>query len=101
MILVIKLSGKVLEDTEKRLEICRQIGELSRDGYQMVIVHGGGKQLTRLSERLGIPTRPASGAASHRWGNAGAGRYGFFSHQSNSGSSTIGVGCDRRGYIRF
>ena len=56
MILVIKLSGKVLEDTEKRLEICRQIGELSRDGYQMVIVHGGGKQLTRLSERLGIPT---------------------------------------------
>ncbi len=56
MILVIKLSGKVLEDNENRLEICRQIGKLSRDGYRMVVVHGGGKQLTRLSERLGVPT---------------------------------------------
>ena len=56
MILVVKLSGKVLEDEKTRLEICTQLGKLSRDGYKIAIIHGGGKQLTRLSQRLEITT---------------------------------------------
>ena len=56
MILVVKLSGKVLEDEKNRLEICRQLGKLSQDGHQIAIIHGGGNQLTHLSQRLGIPT---------------------------------------------
>ena len=54
MILVVKLSGKVLEE-EARLHLCRQIGELNRRGHRIVVVHGGGKQLTEVSARLGIP----------------------------------------------
>lgn len=55
MILVIKLSGKVLEEREWRRDWCRQIGALAASGERLVIVHGGGKQLTELSTRLGIP----------------------------------------------
>lgn len=55
MILVIKLSGKVLEETAHRQALCRQVGRLSQDGHHLLIVHGGGKQLNELSARLGIP----------------------------------------------
>ncbi|MDA2930135.1 acetylglutamate kinase [Acidobacteria bacterium AH-259-O06] len=55
MILIIKLSGKVLEETQLRLSLCGQIAQLAQEGHRLLIVHGGGKQLTALSERLGIP----------------------------------------------
>jgi len=55
MKLVIKLSGKVLEEPTLRLEMARQIGVLWTAGHQLVTVHGAGKQLTELSKRLGIP----------------------------------------------
>ena len=55
MILVIKLSGKVLEQDKLRAQLCRQIAQLARDDHQLVVVHGGGKQLTDWSERLEIP----------------------------------------------
>ncbi|MDA2927641.1 acetylglutamate kinase [Acidobacteria bacterium AH-259-G07] len=55
MILIIKLSGKVLEERQLRLSLCGQIAELAQEGHRLLIVHGGGKQLTVLSERLGIP----------------------------------------------
>lgn len=55
MILVIKLSGKVLEEKTACLRICRQIAVLGQGGHRLVVVHGGGKQLTELSSRLGIP----------------------------------------------
>lgn len=55
MILVIKLSGKVLEEDKLRAQLCRQIARLAQDKHQLVVVHGGGKQLTDLSRRLQIP----------------------------------------------
>ena len=55
MILVIKLSGKVLEQDKLRAQLCRQIAQLARDDHQLVVVHGGGTQLTDWSERLEIP----------------------------------------------
>src|SRR5512138_2472613 len=55
MKLVIKLSGKVLEEPALRLEIARQIAVLWTGGHTIVTVHGAGKQLTDLSKRLGIP----------------------------------------------
>ena len=54
MILVIKLSGKVLEEETYRTSLCRQIAELFKSRHQIVVVHGGGKQLTDLCARLGI-----------------------------------------------
>ena len=55
MILVIKLSGKVLEQDKLRAQLCRQIAQLAQDDHQLVVVHGGGKQLTDWSKRLEIP----------------------------------------------
>lgn len=55
MILVIKLSGKVLEEPAARAGVCRQIAHLVALGNRVVVVHGGGKQLTEYSQRLGIP----------------------------------------------
>ncbi len=56
MILVIKLSGKVLEEEIYRTSLCRQIVKLFKSQHQIVVVHGGGKQLTDLCTRLGIPS---------------------------------------------
>ena len=56
MILVIKLSGKVLEEDLYRTSLCRQIVKLFKSQHQIVVVHGGGKQLTDLCTRLGIPS---------------------------------------------
>jgi len=55
MKLVVKLSGKVLEEDGRRARLCRQLARLHRDGHRMVLLHGGGRQLTELSERLGVP----------------------------------------------
>ena len=55
MILVIKLSGKVLEQDKLRAQLCHQIARLAQDNHQLVVVHGGGKQLTDWSKRLEIP----------------------------------------------
>lgn len=55
MNLVIKLSGKVLEKEGFRQALCRQVTSLVRTPHRVLLVHGGGKQLSRLCERLGIP----------------------------------------------
>ncbi len=55
MILVIKLSGKVLEQDKLRAQLCRQIAQLAQDHHQLVVIHGGGKQLSDWSKRLEIP----------------------------------------------
>lgn len=55
MILVIKLGGKVVESRQQRDSISGQLAELARRGHRLVIVHGGGKQLSNLSRRLGTP----------------------------------------------
>ena len=50
---VVKLGGAGLE-TPSLLEGCtRAIAELVRDGHQVLVVHGGGVQLTRTLKALG------------------------------------------------
>ena len=55
MNLVIKLSGKVLEQEGFRRALSRQIASLVRAPHRVLLIHGGGKQLSSLCERLGIP----------------------------------------------
>jgi acetylglutamate kinase len=55
MTLVIKIGGQAQEDLEVRRELARQIAQLRRAGHHVVVVHGGGKQLTQMLARLGIP----------------------------------------------
>jgi len=56
MKLVVKIGGQAAEDAKGRRKLARQIVELRRDGHSIVVVHGGGKALTRTLDRLGIPT---------------------------------------------
>lgn len=53
MRLVIKIGGALLDDATLVERCARCIGELVRDGDQVAVVHGGGKALTRLLDRLG------------------------------------------------
>jgi acetylglutamate kinase len=53
---VIKLGGSVLIDPALRQSLTSQIATLVREGHQLILVHGGGKQIASLLERLGIPS---------------------------------------------
>jgi acetylglutamate kinase len=50
----IKLSGKCLEDMATRRDIVRQVLELRTLGSNVVLIHGGGKQITAEAEKAGI-----------------------------------------------
>jgi acetylglutamate kinase len=54
---VIKLGGSVLSDAALRRPLITQIGELSRSNFELMLVHGGGKQIASLLAKLGIESR--------------------------------------------
>ncbi len=56
MRIVVKIGGKALDEPRHRRNLARQVAELRRTGHELVVVHGGGKQLTETLARLGIPT---------------------------------------------
>ncbi|MEJ2009689.1 MAG: acetylglutamate kinase [Acidobacteriota bacterium] len=56
MKIVVKIGGQSAEEQTRRRQLARQIAELSRAGHRVVVVHGGGKALTRTLQRLGIET---------------------------------------------
>jgi acetylglutamate kinase len=56
MKIVVKIGGHAAEDTKGRRKLARQIVELKRAGHAVVVVHGGGRALTRTLDRLGITT---------------------------------------------
>ncbi len=51
---VIKFSGKVTEDKENLASLTEEIALLHEVGIRVCVVHGGGKQLTELAEKLGV-----------------------------------------------
>lgn len=51
---VIKLGGSVLIDTKLRLKLVFQISELRRAGHEIILVHGGGKQIAEMLTKLNI-----------------------------------------------
>jgi acetylglutamate kinase len=54
---VIKLGGSVLIDAALRQKLIAQIGELLRTGSEIILVHGGGKQIASLLGQLKIESR--------------------------------------------
>jgi acetylglutamate kinase len=54
---VIKLGGSVLIDASLRRSLIAQIGELLRAGDEIILVHGGGKQIASLLGQLKIESR--------------------------------------------
>ncbi len=51
---VVKFSGKVTEDKENLASLAEELALLQQVGIRLCVVHGGGKQLTELAERLGV-----------------------------------------------
>lgn len=51
---VIKFSGKVTEDKTNLLSLAEELALLHQVGIHICVVHGGGKQLTELAQKLGV-----------------------------------------------
>ena len=58
---VIKAGGAVFGDEQLIRALMEQIAILHYLGIRVVLVHGGGPQLTELTEALGVPTRMVQG----------------------------------------
>ena len=54
---VIKLGGSVLVDADLRRKLIAQIADLKAHGGELILVHGGGKQIATLLDRLQIESR--------------------------------------------
>jgi len=52
--LLIKLGGTLLENPETRVSLARQAAQLAARGDQTVVVHGGGKRLSRYLKERGV-----------------------------------------------
>src|SRR5258705_4435853 len=51
---VIKLSGKITEQHENLISLAEELALLYQVGIHLCVVHGGGKQLSELADKMGI-----------------------------------------------
>lgn len=58
---VIKLGGTLLDTSESRHRLANEIAAAVRDGLQAVVVHGGGKQMTRYLAERGVESQFVNG----------------------------------------
>ncbi len=58
---VIKYGGAAMTDAALQENFAQDVSLLKKIGIRIVIVHGGGKEITRLAEKLGIPVRFVEG----------------------------------------
>ena len=61
MKVLIKLGGTLLDGTESRDRLAREIAAVVESGAQAVVVHGGGKQMTRFLAERGVESRFVNG----------------------------------------
>jgi acetylglutamate kinase len=57
----VKLGGSILEDAATRAGVLGEVGELAAAGHEIILVHGGGKTLTRRLGQLGLQSRFVDG----------------------------------------
>jgi len=56
-IVVVKLGGSVLDDTAMQKKMLTDVAFMATVGMQPIIVHGGGKAITRAMDKAGIETQ--------------------------------------------
>src|SRR5437588_11572000 len=49
-----KFSGKVTDDHERLISLAEELALLHQVGIRICVIHGGGKQLSELAEKMGI-----------------------------------------------
>ena len=59
--LLVKLSGNIIADTNALGKLAEYIHDRRNDGAQVVLVHGGGKQINELSRRLDVAVHQVAG----------------------------------------
>ena len=59
--IVVKLGGTLLDEAVSRENIAAQLAPLPACGVRLVVVHGGGKQMTRYLADRGIESRFVNG----------------------------------------
>ncbi len=57
MRVLIKFGGTLLETEESRARLAGELAAARRPGLEMVLVHGGGKQMTRFLAERGVESR--------------------------------------------
>jgi len=58
---VVKYGGAVMQDEKLKMMIAQDVVLLRKIGIDMVVVHGGGKDITITAEKLGIETKFVNG----------------------------------------
>jgi acetylglutamate kinase len=51
---VVKFSGKVTEDHDRLISLAEELALIHQVGIRLCVIHGGGKQLTQLAEKMGV-----------------------------------------------
>jgi acetylglutamate kinase len=59
--ILVKLGGTLLDSAESRDRLARQIASARQRGLEVVVVHGGGKQMTRYLAERGVESRFVNG----------------------------------------
>jgi acetylglutamate kinase len=59
--LLVKLGGTLLDAPESRLRLAAEIAEVMASGVRVVVVHGGGRQMTRFLAERGVESRFVNG----------------------------------------
>lgn len=61
MKVLVKLGGTLLDAAESRARLAAELAAAAREGAELVVVHGGGKQMTRFLTERGIESRFVDG----------------------------------------
>jgi acetylglutamate kinase len=59
--ILVKIGGTLLDSPDSRHRLASEIGEIFSGGVETLVVHGGGKQMTRYLEDRGIPSQFVNG----------------------------------------
>jgi acetylglutamate kinase len=51
---LVKYGGAAMEDEHTRHVVCQEVAALHMLGVKIVVVHGGGKEISRMMERVGL-----------------------------------------------
>lgn len=60
-VVVVKVGGDVLQDEHERVGLGKNVRALLDDGVRVVVLHGGGPQVTALQERTGLQEHKVGG----------------------------------------
>lgn len=58
---LVKIGGTLIDSPESRRRLAGELAEAARGGVELVVVHGGGKQMTRFLAERGIESRFVNG----------------------------------------